>query len=87
MLERLSQELKKKGTITFKAKITPNSGKHEISGFLANGTMKIKLKSAPEQGKANAELIKLLSEHFEVPSKNITIIKGQNSPLKTIVIK
>ncbi len=86
MLEKLISELQTKGTISFKAKITPKSGRHEISGFLDDGTIKVKLKAAPEQGKANEELIELLSETFNISRKNIAIISGHTSPLKKILI-
>jgi len=72
--------------IILTVKVTPKSGRGEISKVLADGTLKIKLKSAPERGKANQELIRLLSDHFRVPQKNIRIIKGATSAFKKIEI-
>ncbi|HRY91291.1 MAG TPA: DUF167 domain-containing protein [Candidatus Gracilibacteria bacterium] len=86
MIQNILKQLHSQKSVTFQAKITPKSGKHEISGIMANGTVKIKLKAAPEQGKANEELVELLADELNLSKKNITIIKGQTSPKKTIQI-
>lgn len=86
MIEELKQKLTIQKTLTLSIKVTPKSKKREISQILSDGTLKIKLKSAPEQNKANEELIEFLSEQFEVPEKCISIIKGTHQPLKTVKI-
>jgi len=48
--------------------------------------IKISIKSKPELGKANRELIKLLSNHFHVPSNKIKIIQGIKSRKKIVHI-
>lgn len=69
-----------------KIKVIPRSSKNEVVGLMADGTLKIKLTAAPVEGKANAALIKLLSDHFRVPKKDITIVQGEQSKLKLIEI-
>ena len=86
LISGLKQELSQKKELIIKAKITPKSGRREIAGALADGTIKIKLKSAPEQGKANEELIELLAEVLQIPKRNMAIIHGHTSPLKKILI-
>ena len=66
-------------------KAFPKSKRREI--FEKNGVIKAYLNSAPEKGKANHELIAILSEHYKIPKKNIEIIKGQNSKNKLVNIK
>lgn len=46
----------------------------------------IGVKSAPEKGKANLEIIKRLAKHFKVPHQNVRIIKGFASRKKLVVI-
>ncbi len=53
---------------------------------MADGTVKIKLKSAPENNKANQELIELLSDFFEVKEQHIMIISGATARLKLVEI-
>ncbi|MGE0243778.1 MAG: DUF167 domain-containing protein [Nitrososphaeraceae archaeon] len=55
--------------------------------FQINGNeIKVSLKSKPENGKANQELIKLLSKYFRISSDKIKIIQGIKSRKKIIHI-
>jgi uncharacterized protein YggU (UPF0235/DUF167 family) len=45
------------------------------------------LKSAPVNGKANEELIDLLSDHYDVSPSRITIKSGMTSQKKLIEIR
>ena len=66
-------------------KVIPSSGK---SGFLKdkNGVIKCFLKSAPERGLANKELIKTLSQALLIPQNVIEIISGLTNRAKKIKI-
>ena len=75
----------KDGAIFFNVKVVPRSSKSEIVGELG-GALKIKLKSPPVDGAANAELVKLLSKTFGVSKSEIEIVGGQTSKLKQIKI-
>lgn len=48
--------------------------------------LKIYLTAVPENGKANKKLIELLSETMDVSRNRISIIKGEKSHEKIIVI-
>ncbi|HVP82154.1 MAG TPA: DUF167 domain-containing protein, partial [Nitrososphaeraceae archaeon] len=48
--------------------------------------IKISIKSKPKLGKANHELIKLLSNHFQVSYDKIKIIQGIKSRKKIVHI-
>lgn len=71
---------------TLKIRVTPRSNKSEIVGAMADGTIKIKLKAPPVNGKANEELVEKLSEHFGVSKGNVKIIKGLSSKNKVVNI-
>ncbi|OGJ43725.1 hypothetical protein A3I58_01720, partial [Candidatus Peregrinibacteria bacterium RIFCSPLOWO2_02_FULL_39_10] len=63
--------------------------KNEISEIIKDEegqTIKIRIKAAPEKGKANKELIKFLSKEFSIPKQNIEIISGKTSQLKLLKI-
>lgn len=51
-----------------------------------NNEIKISLKSKPELGKANRELTKSLSEHFNVSTNKIKILSGFSSRKKVVEI-
>lgn len=80
-LEELKAELQKKGGITLEVKAVPGSSYSGISGFLGTA-LKIKVASPPEKGKANEEIIQLLSDTFKVPRSSIQLIQGTTSPHK-----
>lgn len=46
----------------------------------------IKVKAIAEDGKANKELIKFVAKTFNLKQKNISIISGQKSRMKTLRI-
>lgn len=48
--------------------------------------LKLSVKSVPEDGKANKELIDFLSKKWKIPKTNIEIISGHTSRLKTLKI-
>lgn len=64
-------------------KVMPSSGQQKITLDKA-GKLKCYLKSPPEQGKANQELVKLLSKMLKITQDKVTIIAGQSSRNKTV---
>lgn len=63
--------------------IKTNSKINKIEGW-HNHRLKIALKAAPIEGKANAALISFLAETLNIPKSHIEITKGETSKLKTI---
>ena len=53
---------------------------------ISDGNITIGIKSKPVKGKANLEIIKKLSKHFDIPSNNIRIKSGHKSKDKTVEI-
>ena len=56
-------------------KVKPHSGKQEVENF-GDGKYLVYLKESPENGKANAELIKVLSKYLGTPTTRIKIKTG-----------
>lgn len=54
---------------------------------LGGGEFKVYLTSIPEKGKANSNLIKLLSKYFCVSKSQINITSGEKSHNKIIEVK
>ncbi len=71
--------------IRLAVKVTPNAGRNEISG-LREGVLQVRVAAPPEKGKANKELTDFLAERLGVKKSFISIIKGQTSRHKTIII-
>jgi uncharacterized protein (TIGR00251 family) len=66
-------------------KVIPGAKKQEVQQ--ENSDFKVYLKSRPEKGQANEELINLLASHFNVPKTSVKIIKGAYSRNKLIEIE
>ncbi|MBI4972170.1 MAG: DUF167 domain-containing protein [Candidatus Omnitrophica bacterium] len=45
------------------------------------------LKSMAIEGKANAELIQLLADKYDVPKTRVDIVRGENSRIKLVEIQ
>jgi len=68
------------------AKVTPNAGRNEISGF-KEGVLQVKIGAPPDKGKANKELVDFLSEKLGIKKSAVLIIKGQTSRNKVITVE
>lgn len=65
--------------------VSPNASKFEISGYNSwRERIEIRLKSLPQKGKANKEIIKEISKLTKV---DVEIISGLKSHQKTLLIK
>lgn len=67
-------------------KVVPSSGKNKYI-LDKSGTLKIYLKSPPERGKANQELVQLLSKELKLPGGSIEILSGHTNPHKRLKIE
>ncbi|MCI0413418.1 DUF167 domain-containing protein [bacterium] len=64
----------------------PRSSKISIIQESSN-QFKIRLTSAPVEGAANAQLIKLLSEKLSLPARSVHLISGETGRLKRLKIE
>lgn len=71
--------------IVLEFKVIPNS---KTQGFeqSSGGQLKCRLKSKPEGGKANEELIKFLAKKLNISTDNIKLLRGATSRNKLIKI-
>lgn len=65
-------------------KVLPRSSKNEVIGFMADGTLKVKLTVAPVDGKANAALLVLLGKYWNCAPSALSIVSGKTSSKKII---
>lgn len=74
-----------------RVKVLPKSPKSEVSEIIEDSDgeklIKIRIKAAPEKGRANAELIKFLSKELGITKDSISIISGKTEQVKLIRIK
>jgi uncharacterized protein len=70
----------------FEVLVVPNAGKRAMILDHA-GRLKCYLKSTPEKGKANQELIVFIAQALRIASGNVSIASGLTSRKKRIVVK
>ena len=86
IIENLKNKIKScENNFIFNAKIIANAKKNSIEE-LPDEEYKIRVTQIPQDGKANKEIIKFLSEILDIPKSKIEIIKGELSHHKTISI-
>jgi len=83
----LLAKIEEKGKATFCVKVSPGADKTEWQETLSDGTRKLKVKSAPERGRANNEVVEFIASSLKLPKKRVEIIKGGGARVKWIKIK
>jgi uncharacterized protein (TIGR00251 family) len=64
----------------------PRSSKAGIEGLWGDDAIKIRIKSAPVDGKANKELIEVLADEFDLAKSQIIFKSGETSKTKRILL-
>ncbi len=75
----------KSGALLLQLKVQPNASSSGWAGRYGE-RLKIRLQSPPQNGKANIELIRFLSEALGIGKSNLELIHGQTSRDKTVRI-
>jgi uncharacterized protein (TIGR00251 family) len=74
----------------FPVRVTPKASRNSIAGLdrAQDGStyLKVKVTAVPEDGKANAAVIKLLAKDWKVPKGSISVVRGDTSRNKTLKI-
>lgn len=73
--------------VTVAVRLTPKAGADRIDGVVmetAASALKARVTAAPESGKANAALLKLLAKHWKLPKSAMTVASGAKDRRKTV---
>lgn len=52
----------------------------------ADGSLLVKTTVAPEKGKANADVVEQIADHFDVPKSCVEVVRGHTSSKKILKI-
>ena len=72
-------------SVELRVRVIPRASKSGIAGT-RDGALLVRLNSPPVEGAANAELIQVISDALGVPKRSVSIVSGQRSRLKRIVV-
>lgn len=66
-------------------RVTPRASRNAVAGIGADGSaIKVSVTAPPEDGKANAAVIKLLAKAWKVPKSSVTVAAGAASRNKVL---
>ena len=68
----------------FQVRVTPKSRADEIRASRADGTIRVRVTAAPEDGKANEAVLALLGARLGLPRRSLRLAGGATSRLKWI---
>lgn len=71
--------------VVLKIRIAPNSAKNQL--VLSDDMVKLKITAQPIENKANKAVVEYLSKLFKIPKTSISILKGDTSKDKTLLLK
>lgn len=63
----------------------PRSSRAGVEGVVADA-LKVRLRSAPVDGKANKELVETVAEAFDLPKSRVKFKSGETSKTKRIIL-
>ncbi len=71
-------------------RVTPRGGRDRVDGLvtLADGRCAVAARVAapPDDGKANAALLKLLGKAWGVPKSSLRIVAGETARIKSVLV-
>ena len=63
----------------------PRSSRSGVDGVVADA-LKVRLRSAPVDGKANKELVETVADAFDLPKSRVKFKSGETSKTKRIIL-
>lgn len=71
------------GGASFQVRVIPRARRTEIAGIL-DGALKVRLAAPPVEGAANEALVKFLAERLGARARDVEILSGHTSRMKTV---
>ena len=82
----LKEHLQREGSLILPVRVHPRAKRTRVSSVLVDGTLKVDIAAAPEDGAANDALIVLIADLFSVPRSSVQIKAGASSRRKLLFI-
>ena len=72
--------------VIINVRAAPRSSRAGIDGMVGDA-LKVRIRSAPVDGKANKEMIEVLAEAFGLPKSAVTFKGGETSKTKRLLLR
>lgn len=73
------------GAVTIRLRVSPGASRSRILG-VHGGALKLSVSAAPEKGKANREVLRLVAERLSVPASSLAIVSGETAQDKVLKV-
>jgi uncharacterized protein len=73
-------------TTRLRLRVAPGAARSAIVGRHGDA-WKLRVRSAPEGGRANADVLSLLAETLDVPARSLTLVAGHASRDKVVELR
>ena len=70
---------------TIEIQVRPNAGRNRI--VTRGGAVKVYVSAAPEKSRANKAVIEVMARHLGVPKGAISIVSGERSRTKLLMVE
>lgn len=67
-------------------KVVPGASKTEVCGRYADG-LKVRVAAPPEDGRANREVVALLTSALDLPRDSVELVHGHGSSRKVVEVR
>ena len=71
--------------VVLNVRAQPRSSRSGVDGVVGDA-LKVRIRSAPVDGKANKELVETLADFFSLPKSRVSCVGGETSKSKRIVL-
>ena len=68
-----------------RVRVTPRSGRDEVIGW-QDGELRVRVRAAPEEGRANEAVRRLIAKQTGVPASAVEVVRGGTARTKTLRI-
>ena len=68
-----------------KLHVTPGDSEERIAGWQGQ-SLRLRVRSRPEKGRANEAVIRLLARHLDLPRTSLSIVRGATSRDKLVEV-
>lgn len=68
-------------------RVSPGARRSSIEGPYGEGALRVRVAAPPADGRANEELIRLLSGVLNVPGSDLTLVRGASGRDKTVLVR
>jgi len=67
-------------------RVQPGAKRERLVGRMADGTLKVAVTAAPEAGRANEAVTRLLAATLKVTAREVAVVRGRAGRTKTIEV-